>query len=83
MADDQGSQGVMALVCLTCGNEKYFEGKPPANVVCEKCTGTVFRNYYVPVASDDATIAQLEQTARGVSLDGGSFGVTEDDLSDL
>lgn len=83
MADDHVSQGLMALVCLTCGNEKHFEGAPPATLTCEKCSGTVFRSSYVPIAGDDAAISQLEQTARGVALDGGSFDVSEDDLSDL
>lgn len=83
MADDQRTPRLMALVCLTCGNEKHFETAPPAKLICEKCQGTVFRDYYVPVAGDDVAISQLEQTARGVSLDGGSFDVTEDDLNDL
>ena len=83
MADKEGPTGLLALVCLTCGNEKNFESDPPQIVTCEKCGGTVFRNYFTPIESDEATVSQLEQTARDIALDGGSFDVSADDLLDL
>lgn len=83
MADKEGPHGLLALICLTCGNEKNFSENPPATVICEKCGGTVFRNYFTPTESDEATVSHLEQTARGVSLDSGSFDVSPDELRDL
>ncbi len=83
MADKEGPTGLLVLVCLTCGNEKNFENDPPTIVTCENCGGTVFRNYFTPTESDEATVSQLEQTARSVALDSGSFDVSEDELRDL
>lgn len=83
MADANGPQGLLTLVCITCGNEKHFVNRPPSSVQCEKCKGRVFRNYFTPVQADEATVSQLEQTARSLSYDDESSTVSEDELRDL
>ena len=32
----KGSKGVMTLVCLTCGKEKFFTEDVPAGVTCDQ-----------------------------------------------
>ncbi|MGH7717519.1 MAG: hypothetical protein ACREON_01570 [Gemmatimonadaceae bacterium] len=83
MADSREPQGVLTLVCLTCGNHKDFDDTPPPAVTCERCGGTVFRNFYTPTVADDATLAQLEDATRSITLDGGSPGTAPDELRDL
>ncbi len=83
MAKRDGPNGLLTLVCLTCGNRKDYEDNPPARVVCERCGGTVFRNYFTPTDADEATISQLEETARSVALDEESPETSADDLRDL
>jgi uncharacterized membrane protein YhiD involved in acid resistance len=67
MANDRGPTGLVTLVCLTCGNEKFYDEVVPNSVKCDKCGGTVFRNFATPTEPDDATIAQLEEQARSIS----------------
>lgn len=81
--DPNSPHGLLTLVCLTCGNEKYFESTPPANVVCERCGGTVFRNFFTPTERDEATLSQLEETARSIALDEESPDTALDDVRDL
>jgi hypothetical protein len=83
MASKHGPEGLLTLVCLTCGNYKYFEERPPATVTCEKCGGTVFRNFFTPTEPDEATLSQLEETARSIALDDGSPQTSADELRDL
>jgi hypothetical protein len=83
MAAADGPHGLLTLVCITCGNEKHFATKPPATVQCERCKGRVFRNYFTPVEADEATISQLEQTARSLAYDADTSSVSEDELRDL
>ena len=66
MADDRGPRGLVTLVCLTCGNEKFYDRVVPRSVKCDTCGGTVFRNFDTPTEPDDATIAQLEEQARSI-----------------
>jgi hypothetical protein len=70
-------------VCLTCGNQLNFDAAPPANVTCARCGGTVFRNFFTPTERDDATISQLEETARSIALDEESPDISADELRDL
>ena len=42
--DPNTPRGVLTLVCLTCGNRKYYDDTPPNRVKCEQCGNTVFRN---------------------------------------
>lgn len=78
-----GPSGIMSLVCLTCGNEKSFDQAVPSAVTCEKCGGTVFRNFATPTEPDEASIAQLEEQARSISYGDSSPDTTQGDLRDL
>jgi hypothetical protein len=45
MADSEETQGVLTMVCVTCGAEQFFDDEPPpATMKCEKCEGIVFRD---------------------------------------
>jgi ribosomal protein S27E len=81
-ASDQ-SGGMLTLICITCGNEMFFTTKPPADEPCSRCGSTVFRSFFTPVASDETAESILEDTARSISLDGGSTDSTAGDLRDL
>ena len=83
MADDTGPRGLVTLVCLTCGNEKYYDRAVPNTVTCEKCGGTVFRNFATPTTPDDASIAQLEEQARSISYGDSSPDTAPGDVRDL
>jgi DNA-directed RNA polymerase subunit RPC12/RpoP len=78
-----GSKGVMTLVCLTCGKEKYFTEEVPAAVVCDQCGSTVFRTFMTPTEPDDAAIDALEAQARSMSYGDSSPETTRDDVRDL
>ena len=81
--DRGGPEGLLTLVCLTCGNHIDFEDTPPAGVTCERCGGTVFRNFFTPTERDEATISQLEETARSIAFDEESPDISADELRDL
>jgi hypothetical protein len=83
MADNDSPQGLLTLVCITCGQEKHFSDPPPAVVRCEKCQGRVFRNFFTPVEADEATPSPLDETARSFAYDDESPAVTPDELRDL
>ncbi len=83
MPDRDGPKGLLTLVCLTCGSEKVYDENPPQRVVCERCGGTVFRNFFTPVEEDEATISHLEETARSIALDEESPDISADELRDL
>ena len=78
-----GPAGVVSLVCITCGNEHHFDSAVPSAMKCEKCGGTVFRQYATPTEPDEATIAQLEAQTRSISMDDGAPETTLDDVRDL
>lgn len=79
----RGPQGIVTLVCLTCGNEKFFETSVPSSTTCDKCGGTVFRQFDTPTEPDEATIAQLEEQARSISYGDPSPDTSPDELRDL
>jgi DNA-directed RNA polymerase subunit RPC12/RpoP len=83
MADTNGPDGMLTLVCLTCGKEMFFDVKPPAHSVCPKCGETVFRSFFTPTVPDEATLAMLEETRRSITLGDGSPDTTAGDLRDL
>ncbi len=83
MAMSDGPEGMLTLVCITCGDEMFFTTKPPANDPCSRCGGTVFRDFFTPTVRDEATESLLEETTRSISLDGGSTDSTVGDLRDL
>ena len=83
MATSDGPEGMLTLVCITCGDEMFFTTRPPANDPCARCGGTVFRSFFTPTVRDEATESMLEETTRSISLDGGSTDSTAGDLRDL
>lgn len=83
MAKNRGTQGIVTLVCLTCGNEKDYDKAVPDAVTCEKCGGTVFRTFATPTEPDDATIATLEEQARSISYGDSSPDTEPGDVRDL
>lgn len=84
MVRKDGPEGVLTLVCETCGREYYFEeSPPPERMRCEQCGGVVFRNFFTPTVPDEATISQLEETTRSIALDEESPDISESDLRDL
>ena len=83
MADQSGPRGIVTLVCLTCGNEKFYDESVPDAVKCEKCGGTVFRNFATPTEPDEASIAQLEDQARSIQYGDASPDTLPGDIRDL
>jgi hypothetical protein len=79
----KGTEGVVTLVCLTCGKEQYFTHDVPAAVTCEQCAGTVFRNFTTPTEPDDAAIDALEAQARSMAYGDSSPETTQTDVRDL
>lgn len=80
---ERGPEGLLTLVCLTCGNEKFYADQVPDDPKCEVCGGTTFRNYFTPTTPDEATISHLEETSRSMALDEESPDTSEGDLRDL
>jgi ribosomal protein S27E len=83
MADDRDRGGFLTLICLTCGNERFFDRAVPSGVTCDRCAGTVFREFATPTESDDAAIAHLEDQARSVAYGDSSPDTLPGDLRDL
>lgn len=82
MATD-GPRGIVTLVCLTCGKEKYFTREVPAEVSCEQCGSTVFRTFATPTEPDEAAIDALEAQARSMAYGDSSPDTTPGDVQDL
>jgi hypothetical protein len=82
MAND-GVRGIVTLVCLTCGKEKFFTREVPAAVSCEQCGSTVFRTFATPTEPDEAAIDALEAQARSMAYGDSSPDTTPDDVRDL
>ena len=83
MAKSVGPEGMLTLICITCGSEQFFTTHPPAKEPCSRCGSTVFRSFFTPTAQDEVTESMLEETTRSISLDGGSTDSTAGDLRDL
>jgi len=83
MAGTNGPDGMLTLVCITCGSELFFTTKSPADEPCPRCAGTVFRSFFTPTVQDEVTQSMLEDTTRSISLDGGSTDSTAGDVREL
>jgi ribosomal protein S27E len=83
MADEQGTTGLVTLVCLTCGNEKVYDTAVPKAVTCDKCGGSVYRTFATPTEPDDATVATLEEQARSYGYGDSSPDTSAGDVRDL
>ena len=81
---EQGSRGVVTMVCITCGSELFFENAPvPPSLKCAKCSGSVFREFATPTEPDEATESLLEETNRMISYGDASPNTTRDELREL
>ena len=78
-----GPRGIVTLVCLTCGKEKFFTREVPAAVSCDQCGSTVFRTFVTPTEPDEAAIDALEAQARSMAYGDSSPDTTADDVRDL
>jgi hypothetical protein len=84
MADSEETQGVLTMVCVTCGAEQFFDDEPPpATMKCEKCEGIVFRAFGTPTTADEAAISGLEERARPMSYGDPSPGISTGELREL
>jgi hypothetical protein len=83
MADDRGPGGLVTLVCMTCGQEQFFDKAVPQSAKCDKCGGTVFREFDTPTRPDDASIAALEQQARSIEYGDPSPNTSREEQRDL
>jgi hypothetical protein len=76
--------GVLTLTCVKCGLEQHLDaGPPPADLVCEKCGGTVFRSFFTPESADEAARDFEETTGRDTRTDQASTDTRPGDLIDL
>jgi hypothetical protein len=83
MADQGGPHGLLTLICLTCGTERFYTKSVPNAVICDRCSGTVFRTFATPTEPDDASIAQLQDQARSIAYGDSSPDTLPGDLRDL
>jgi predicted nucleic acid-binding Zn-ribbon protein len=84
MVDNSGPEGVLTLVCVTCGDEQYFtEGAPDGRETCHRCGSTVFRRFFTPTERDEATESFLEETRRSVTMEGESPDTSPDEVNEL
>lgn len=80
----QPDQGVLTLVCLTCGREYFFDdAAPPAGIACDKCGGTVFRDFFTPREDDEAANDFNETTDRDLDPDDAEGDALPGDVIDL
>jgi DNA-directed RNA polymerase subunit RPC12/RpoP len=83
MAKSDGVRGIVTLVCLTCGKEKFFTSAVPAAVTCEQCGSSVFRTFATPTEPDEAAIDAAESQARSMAYGDSSPDTTPSDVRDL
>lgn len=82
-SNSNGPEGMLTLVCITCGNEMFFTSKPPKDEPCSRCGGTVFRSFFTPTVRDEATESMLEDTSRSISLESAPSESPAGDVRDL
>ena len=76
---------VRTLICIACGAEQYFEDETevPSSLKCEKCDGSVFREFDTSTRPDEVQLEQLEETRRSAAWGDASPQTSRDDLRDL
>ena len=80
----KGPEGMLTLVCLTCGNELFFTAEPPKDdEKCSKCGGTVFRSFFTPTVRDEATESMLDDTSRSISTESAPSDSVAGDVREL
>ena len=80
---DREVRGVITMVCITCGNEKFFVDAVQDSLVCDKCGSAVFREFATPTEPDEATLSQLEEQARSIQYGDSSPQTSPDEVRDL
>jgi hypothetical protein len=75
-------ESVTTMVCVLCGNERFFDGPVPASLTCF-CGSSVFRPFDTPTRRDEATIAHLEEEARSIQLGDASPQTAPEEVRDL
>ncbi len=80
---DSNPGGVVTMVCITCGAEQFFDQQMPKALKCQRCSGTVFRQFDTPTVPDEATISGLEEQARSISYGDSSPQSSRDEVRDL
>ena len=80
---DREVGAITTMVCITCGNEKFFEAAVPDTLSCDTCGSGVFRQFTTPTEPDEATIAQLEEQARSIQYGDSSPQTSPDEIRDL
>ncbi|CAN5415025.1 hypothetical protein BH24GEM3_BH24GEM3_14670 [soil metagenome] len=77
------AQGVLTLVCFTCGKEYFFaDQNPPEEITCEKCGNTVFRSFFTPI-NDEVADDFRDSTERDMTPDSTATDTTASDIIDL
>lgn len=76
-------EAVLTLICETCGRDYHFaETPPPAKISCDKCGGTVFREFDTRVG-DEAADDFRDSTERDLRPDDPEGDVLPGDVMDL
>ncbi|CAN5711005.1 hypothetical protein BH23GEM6_BH23GEM6_23060 [soil metagenome] len=77
------AEGVLTLVCLQCGKEYFFtDTAPPDGITCEKCGGSVFRNFF-SAEGDEVADNFRDETERDLDPDDPEGDTLPGDLIDL
>ena len=71
------------MICVTCGNEKFFDREVPSAITCDKCGGVVFREFDTPAADDEAAASAAEEQARSMAWGDASPDTAPDEVIDL
>lgn len=81
---DDPAEGVLTLVCLTCGQEYYFADTDPQDgMTCERCGNGVFRNFFTPAEDDEVAQDFADTTDRDLDPDDAEGDTLPGDVIDL
>ena len=79
----EASAALTTMVCITCGNEEFFDAQVPDALQCRRCGGTVFRSFDTPASSNDAAASAAEEQARSMAYGDASPDTSPDEVRDL